>query len=291
MTLDAKHWRVPLALVVLSLVPVAAGAGRLAGLASGAEVTPDTARFAAAPIPVALHIVSATPYCLLGAFQFSAGLRRRWPAWHRRAGRVLAGLGIVSALSGVWMAARYEIPSAMQGPLLLGVRVTVGLAMAAAIVLAVVAILRRDFDVHEAWMIRAYAMGQGAGTQVVVLGPGLLLFGDVQGLTRDLLMTLAWVLNLVVAERIIRHHRPAASAGGDRRSPTLRRPVPRGGQLQQRASSRAPRASVFQDLQELGLDGEALEHADVRATRVSGGNGADEGPHGTQHDARGLPEH
>ncbi len=204
MTTKLRRWGGPLALVALSLVPVVAGSVRLGGLATGAEVTPDSARFAASPFPIALHVASATPYCLLGAFQFSAGFRRRWPGWHRRAGRVLAVLGLLAALSGVWMAARYAIPAPMQGPLLLGVRVAVGLAMAASIVLAVAAILRRDVAGHQAWMIRAYALGQGAGTQVLVLGPGLLLFGDVLGLTRDLLMTLAWAVNLAIAERIIR---------------------------------------------------------------------------------------
>jgi hypothetical protein len=53
-------------------------------------------------------------------------------------------------------------------------------------------------------MIRAYALGQGAGTQVLVLGPGVLLSGEVLGPTRDLLMTLAWAINLAVAEHLIR---------------------------------------------------------------------------------------
>lgn len=204
MTTTAHPWRLPLALVALSLVPVVAGMARLAGLVAGGEVPPDAARFAASPFPVALHVASATPYCLLGAFQFSSGLRRRWPSWHRRAGRVLGALGLLAALSGVWMAARSDIPAAMQGPLLLGVRLAVGAAMAASIVLGVAAIRRRDVAGHEAWMIRAYALGQGAGTQVLVLGPGLLLFGDVLGPTRDLLMTLAWAINLAIAEHVIR---------------------------------------------------------------------------------------
>lgn len=204
MTLAAQHWRGPLALVALSLVPAIAGWARLAGLARGADLTPDGARFAASPVPIALHIASATPYCLLGAFQLSTGFRRRWPGWHRRAGRVLALFGILAALSGMWMSVRYEIPGSLQGPLLLGVRMAVGSAMAASIVIAVVAILRRDVASHEAWMIRAYALGQGAGTQVLVLGPGLLLFGEVQGLTRDLLMTVAWAINLAIAEHVIR---------------------------------------------------------------------------------------
>jgi len=209
MTTSARRWRGPLALVTLSLVPVVAGGARLGGLATGAEVTPETARFAASPLPIALHIASATLYSLLGAFQFSAGLRSRWPVWHRRAGRVLAASGVLAALSGMWMAAAYEIPAPLQGSLLFGVRMCVGAAMAASIVIAVVAILRRDVARHEAWMIRAYALGQGAGTQVLVLGPGALLLGDVLGPTRDLLMTLAWAINVVFAEYVIRRA-PAA---------------------------------------------------------------------------------
>ena len=213
MTAHAHPWRGPIALVALSLVPVIAGSVRLVGLATGAEVTPETARFAASPFPFTLHIACAIPYCLLGALQFSAGFRRRWPAWHRRAGRVLAALGVLAAASGVWMAVSYDIPAAMQGPLLLVVRVAVGLSMAAAIVHAVGAILRRDVAAHERWMIRAYALGQGAGTQVLVLGPGVLVLGEVLGPTRDLLMTLAWVINLAVAELVIRRpHAPLVAA-------------------------------------------------------------------------------
>jgi hypothetical protein len=217
---SARDWRGPLALVALSLVPAVAGSVRLSGLATGAEVTPDDARFAASPLPIVLHLASATPYGLLGAFQLSAGFRRRWPAWHRRAGRVLAVLGLLAALSGVWMTVRYEIPAALQGPLLLGVRSVVGAAMAASILLGVGAILRRDVAAHEAWMIRAYALGLGAGTQVLVLGPGLLLLGEVVGPTRDLLMTLAWAINLAVAERVIRR------APGPRREATLATAAP-----------------------------------------------------------------
>ena len=47
-----------------------------------------------------MHIVGAAVYALLGAFQFSARLRRRRPGWHRRAGRVLVVAGLAVALSG-----------------------------------------------------------------------------------------------------------------------------------------------------------------------------------------------
>src|SRR4051795_9491843 len=65
------------ALLVLSAIPLGAGAVRLAELASGAAITPANARFFASPLPVVLHILSASVYAVLGAFQFSNRFRRR----------------------------------------------------------------------------------------------------------------------------------------------------------------------------------------------------------------------
>jgi hypothetical protein len=200
--LTKKDLRVPGLLLALSAVPMLGGAARLASLS--APATAESARFVATPAPVVIHIVGAALYCLIGAFQFSSGFRRRWPRWHRRAGKVLALCGLSTALTGLWMAAFYPIPQALQGPLTLAVRMVVGAAMFASIVLAWRSILRRDVARHEAWMIRAYALGQGAGTQAVIMLPIIVLTGDVVGLTRDLLMTLAWAINVVVAEWIIR---------------------------------------------------------------------------------------
>jgi hypothetical protein len=90
------------------------------------------------------------------------------------------------------------------------VRLIVGAAMVAAIIIGWSSILRRDVAGHEAWMIRAYALGQGAGTQVLLLGPWMMLSGVSEGLTRDVLMTVAWVLNWLVAEWIIRRRTRSA---------------------------------------------------------------------------------
>ena len=90
-------WLVPAALILLSAIPLAAGAVRLDELAGGAEITPANARFFAAPLPVVLHIVCASLYCLLGAFQFAPGFRRRRPGWHRAAGRLLVPCGLLVA--------------------------------------------------------------------------------------------------------------------------------------------------------------------------------------------------
>ena len=81
----------------MCVVPVVAGAARLTWLATG-EVRPDSARFAAAPAPLVLHIVSASLFCVLGTLQVSGSIRRRWPNWHSSAGRVLAPTGLLAAI-------------------------------------------------------------------------------------------------------------------------------------------------------------------------------------------------
>ena len=100
-----------IALLVLSAIPLIFGALRLTELASGAEITPANARFFASPLPVVLHIVSASLYAILGAFQFAPAFRRRCPGWHRVAGRFLVACGLLVGLSGLWMTLFYPHPT------------------------------------------------------------------------------------------------------------------------------------------------------------------------------------
>ncbi len=197
-------WLIPTALIALTAVPFAAGVVRLIGLARGADLTPENARFIASPWPVVIHIIAVTVYCILGAFQFSPGFRRRKPKWHRVAGRLLVPCGLASALTGMWMTVFYPLPPALQGNLLWGFRILIGTAMMFCISWGLIKILRRDYANHGAWMIRGYALGQGAGTQVLTVLPWALFFGMPSGLTRDLLMIAGWIINLAVAEWIIR---------------------------------------------------------------------------------------
>jgi hypothetical protein len=199
-------WLVPAGLILLSLIPVIAGAARLTELSVGAAVTERNARFVDSPVPVVIHIVSVTIYSLLGAFQFVPSLRRGSRSWHRAAGVILLPAGLLTALSGLWMAVFYELPPS-DGQLLLILRLIVGSAMAVSLILAVMAIVRRDFIQHGAWMTRAYAIALGAGTQSVILRVPALLSCPPDATTRAVLMGAAWVINLAVAEyRIRRRH-------------------------------------------------------------------------------------
>ncbi|MFF0572471.1 DUF2306 domain-containing protein [Streptosporangium saharense] len=199
----APGWLGPTGLIMLSVIPVVAGALRLGELAGGAAVTPANARFLAVPLPVVAHIIGATLYGIVGAFQFAKGFRRRRPGWHRTAGRVLVVCGLVTALSGLWMTVFYPRPAG-DGDLLAAFRLVFGTAMAVSLVLGFVAIRRRDFRRHRAWMIRAYAIGVAAGTQAFTQLPWILLVGPLDETPRALLVGAGWIINLTVAEWIIR---------------------------------------------------------------------------------------
>ena len=201
-------WKVPLVLVFISAIPLAAGTARLLGLTGNPEINTENARFVAAPFPVIVHILSTSLFSILGAFQFSSGLRQRNPGWHGVSGRIVVASGIFAALTGLWMTVMYPIPPELQGGLLYTVRVLVSVAMLLSIFLALAAVKGGDIATHRAWMIRAFALGQGAGMQVVVLLPWMLLIGNHGILQRDLLMSLAWLINLLVAEMVIRGWSP-----------------------------------------------------------------------------------
>jgi hypothetical protein len=195
-------WPVPAALVGLSAIPLTAGTLRLVQLAGGPAVIPADHRFTGFPLPLVLHIVGASVYALVGAFQFVPRFRRRHPGWHRGGGRVLTVAGLVVAGSALWMTLIY-VPQPGTGHLLYVLRLCFGSAMAACLVLGFTAIRRRDVAAHLAWMIRAYAIALAAGTQVftIAIGSAILGTGELQG---DLAKGAGWVINLAVAEWAIR---------------------------------------------------------------------------------------
>lgn len=197
----SARW-VPFALVSLSVVPAISGSLRLGGMMGGPHLMSTDVRMDAFPLPAILHIVCVIPYSLLGAFQFSSRLRARRPGWHRASGRLLVGLAMAVAISGLWMTLAYA-PKPGTGALLYGFRLAVGTGMAGSVLLGFAAIRRGEIARHRAWMTRAYALALGAGTQALTGAVGPALLGTSVP-ANDLTMGAAWAINLAVAEHVIR---------------------------------------------------------------------------------------
>ena len=139
---------------------------------------------------------------MLGALQFAPRFRRRHLQLHRRIGRILIPAGFVTAISGLWMSHFYPWP-AHDGIALYIMRLFVGGGMIIALLLATDAIRRRKFRQHGAWMIRAYALAMGAGTQVFSHIPIVVLQQELTLTNRAIAMGAGWLINILVAEWVI----------------------------------------------------------------------------------------
>ncbi|CAM3545384.1 DUF2306 domain-containing protein [Nocardioides zeicaulis] len=192
---------IPASLLALAFVPSASGAARLVDLSGGR--TTENARFFDLPVPILVHIFGATTFLLLGALQLWPSFRRRRPTWHRRSGRVLVPAGIAGGLAGMWMAVFSDLP-AHDDTTLMWLRLLFGTVMVGGLVLGLRAIRRRDVRTHQRWMARSYAVAQGAGTQALFLGPYVLVAGQPAGTFKAVVMGAAWVVNLAVAEWLVR---------------------------------------------------------------------------------------
>jgi uncharacterized membrane protein len=202
---------------MLSAIPLAAGSLRLVQLAGGPDLIPADDRFTGLPAALVVHILGAAVFALVGAFQFVPRFRRQHRAWHRRAGRLVTGAGLVVAASALWLTLFYEAKPGT-GELLHVLRLVFASAMAASLLLGITAIRRHDIAAHRAWMIRAYAIGLAAGTQAFTEGIGGAIFGT-GDLRTDLAKGAGWVINLAVAEWAIRRPARRNRSGSTTRAP------------------------------------------------------------------------
>ena len=213
----ASGWLIPAGLIIFGLVPILANALRRVAMALGPADSSSGDGGGGMSLPVILHVVGATVFVVLGALQFSADFRRSRPSWHRIAGRVAILAALLAAGSGLWLA---FATLADYSPLLFVFRLLAAAGLALCIIFGFRAIRQRRLPRHRAWMIRAFAIGLGAATQVFTLGFGEGIFGE-SDLSIALLNGAGWAINLAAAEWVIRRTprnvvRPTADQTGVR---------------------------------------------------------------------------
>jgi len=197
---------VPIFLIAACIIPATFGSFRIYQvLLDGPFVLKYLADQVDNP-PLLLHMIGAIAFLILGAMQVLPGIRARNIGLHRRLGRVAAPMGIIGAVSGVWMTLLHPDIS---GPILYYGRLLSGTAWAVFILVSLRFVLRRDIKRHRNWMIRAYALALPAGTLAFFLLPVVLIIGE-EGNERvlELIQVVAWPVHLAIAEWIIRR-RPA----------------------------------------------------------------------------------
>lgn len=156
------------------------------------------------PIPFYLHVILAPPALLIGAWQFLPLTRRS--KFHRYAGRIYVACCLTSAVAGFIVAFTTEAgPVAGAGFAILAV-LWFGTTLR-----AFLAVRGRRLAEHRRWMIRSYALTAAAITLRAILGVGLaagMAFNDVYLIAA----WACWMINLAVAETIIRRESASAAA-------------------------------------------------------------------------------
>ena len=206
----ASGWLVITGLLLLGTLPVIGGVLRLGEVSSGSAVDLPWTSIVA----IVAHIVAMTVFCLLGAFQFSPALRIR-RGWHRVVGRVLIPAGFVAALASIWLVVFFHGPPDELA--LVMVRLVFAVPMIVFLVMSVLAIMRRDFAAHGAWMTRVYAIAVSGGTQALVVAFWTIPLGEVDPYGGAWLVAAGFVINSVVAELVVRRSAPRR---GSAKTPT-----------------------------------------------------------------------
>ncbi|MDB5020408.1 MAG: hypothetical protein JWQ28_1535 [Pedobacter sp.] len=148
------------------------------------------------------HITFGGIALLLGWSQFSSEFRVRYLKTHRVIGTIYVFSVVLSALAGFSIAL-----FATGGPISSAGFMGLALCWLFTIFMAYRAILNKDLQEHENWMIRNYALAFAAVTLRLWLPfSQLALHMDFDSAYR-IISWLCWVPNLVVAELIVRRKR------------------------------------------------------------------------------------
>ena len=195
-------------LLFLSAIPVGMAAVRLYQIPMG-QLPLDAIKFDIVPWSLFAHALGGVLFGVLGPLQFAGVLKRRFATFHRVTGRIFVAVGLLLALSSLRLL--WQFPDASTWVLLLA-RLAAGAGLAAALLIAVAAIRRRDVPTHKAWMIRAYAIGMGSATISFIMFPIFIITGEPPvGMVSDLIFVASWAINIAIGEWVIR--RPMSRAG------------------------------------------------------------------------------
>lgn len=189
-------------LLLATFIPIITAAMKMYQIPMG-QLPADAIKFAAVPFSMFLHSLGGMLFGLLGPLQFSGAVKNRFGKLHRISGRLFVAAGMMLGLSSLRLLA--EFPDAFTW-VLVSARLIAGLALVLALTLGVISIINRNVESHRRWMIRAYAIGMGQATIAFIFLPIFLITGKPpEGYLGDSLVVLSWVINLALAEWVIRN--------------------------------------------------------------------------------------
>jgi len=192
---------VPAALYLITLLSILLALAQVVQIPLGA-LPEDSQRLTAAPVWHFMHVLGGATFGILGPIQFGRVLKRKYGPLHRVIGHVFMAAGAMISVSLLGLLWRF--PDAYSEALSIG-RLLFGIALGVALVIAMLAIQKRDFTRHRNWIVRAYAIGMGATAVSMVFFPIYLITGEPPtGLASDIVFLGSWTTCVVLAECLVR---------------------------------------------------------------------------------------
>ncbi len=156
------------------------------------------------PTIVNLHVVLGAAYLVFGVFQFAPFIRKRWPRYHRWAGRALLSAAVIIGGSALFMG--LVIPfSGFPEQVVMGF---FGVFFLLSVITGFVHARAKRFAEHREWMIRAYALGSAIVTMRLIFIPLLIInkvsSAEITALYSIGSFTVAFIVHALVAETWIR---------------------------------------------------------------------------------------
>lgn len=169
---------------------------------TGSEVAPPpiTANAFADPFLI-IHVVAAVTALVIAPVQFVAGVRRRWPAFHRLTGRLYLVACAIGAPAGFILAFGTTL-----GPVAGSGFAVLALLSAGFTWLGWRSAVERRFDAHRLWRLRSYAMTAAAITLRLMIPASAWLGLDFVE-SYQVIAWLSWGFNLALVEYYIQRSR------------------------------------------------------------------------------------
>ncbi len=195
---------VPVALYLATLLTILLAVVQVVQIPLGA-LPEDSQRLEVVPVWHFMHVLGGATFGILGPIQFGRVLMHKYGRLHRALGRVFVAAGAMISLSSLGLL--WHFPNTYS-QIVSGGRLVFGIALGAALVIAMRAIWQRNVTRHRNWMIRAYAIGMGATAVTMVFFPIYAVTGQPPtGVAADIAFMGSWTACVVFAEVLIRRGR------------------------------------------------------------------------------------
>lgn len=203
----AKPKTLAFTLLFLSAIPILMSLALVVQIPLG-SLPEDAAKFLVIPFWHWFHVLAGASFGLIGPIQFARVLQLRFGNLHKALGRIFIVAGLVLGVSGLGIFAQVPNSSHFIAD---AMRVGAGAALILTLLLSLNAIRRRDIQSHRNWIIRAYAIGMGAGSVSIVLFPVYIIKGaPIDGLLTDIVFVSSWLFCIARAEFVIVRTRQSA---------------------------------------------------------------------------------